>query len=494
VVHRDVKPQNVLLSASGNAKVTDFGIARAADATTTSHSSLILGTAGYMSPEQVKGEPVGPRSDLYSLGIVLYEMLTGEMPYKANAPAAVAMKHIDEPPRSPREANPQVPEEIDALTLKLLAKDPADRYGSSAELAKDLRQFTDGQFPAFIIDTERVAADRAILPILRAPANPGGDSASGGSYAVYGRRFRKRPLALVASCVALLVLLGATAPWGPGKRFQEQQAQAQEVAGGVLNGLDETFEKDKLMANQQGEDYDAGGLPDGLPEDEGQESSTTDTGILKLAGLDFAPSMPSDTIMQNDAVVQNAAAEQDLRADVPVEPGVEVFNATASHEPEQVSVPEVSGGSAEEAAQVLSDAGHVPVGKVATQSSAEPAGTVIGTEPATETTINPGSAVTLIVSDGLANQQDSNGSEDAAPVKRGSILSMMAAGSGPANQEGSKGREDTAPVPPVPKETPKSTQPSKARKQDQKLPIPLMEKQRWAKDQRRPDQPEHLAR
>ena len=482
VVHRDVKPQNVLLSAFGNAKVTDFGIARAADATTTSHSSLILGTAGYMSPEQVKGEPVGPRSDLYSLGTVLYEMLTGEMPYKANAPAAVAMKHINEPPRSPREANPQVPEEIDALTLKLLAKDPADRYGSSAELAKDLRQFTDGLVPAFIMHTERVAADRAILPILRPPANPGGDSASGGSYAVYGRRFRKRPLALAAACVALLVLLGAIAPWGLWSRSQEL-AQAQELPREVLDGLGETFEENKPMGDQTGEDSDAGGLP----EDEGRESSTTETGILKLVGLDFAPSAPSDTIVQNDAV------EQDVRAGVAVEPGVEVFNATASSGRNQVRVPEVSGGSVEEASQVLSEAGHVSVGK-ATHSSAEPAGTVIGTDPATGSTVNRGSAVSLIVSNGLPKEQDSNASEDAAPVKRGSILSMMAAGSDPANQEGSKGGEDTVPVPPVPKETPKSTQPSKARKQDQKLPIPLMEKQRWAKDQRRPYQPEHPAR
>src|ERR687893_243703 len=144
VIHRDVKPQNVLLTEAGDAKVVDFGIARAATATTTSRSNLILGTAGYMSPEQAKGGRVGPASDLYSLGVVLYEMLTGELPYEAVDPVALAMKHVAEPLRSPREVNPEVPEVLEVLTLRLLAKDPTDRYGSAAELLEDLRRVQDG--------------------------------------------------------------------------------------------------------------------------------------------------------------------------------------------------------------------------------------------------------------------------------------------------------------------------------------------------------------
>src|SRR5215218_1286797 len=124
-----------------------LGIARAASAKTMTETSLILGTASYMSPEQVRGERAGPGSDLYSLGVVLYEMLTGEPPYTADNPIATAMKHLDEQPRHPLEVNPAVPEGLDALTTKLLAKDPADRYASAAELAEDLRRVRDGLPP-----------------------------------------------------------------------------------------------------------------------------------------------------------------------------------------------------------------------------------------------------------------------------------------------------------------------------------------------------------
>ena len=144
LIHRDIKSQNILLSETGDVKVTDFGIARAASATTTSRSNLILGTAGYMSPEQAKGDPVGPQSDLYSLGVVLYEMLTGKLPYSAGDQVALAMKHVNEPPRSPREENPGVPEALDALTMKLLAKDPEERHASAAELADDLERLRSG--------------------------------------------------------------------------------------------------------------------------------------------------------------------------------------------------------------------------------------------------------------------------------------------------------------------------------------------------------------
>ncbi len=139
VIHRDIKPENILVTKTGDVKVTDFGIAKSASSPATSPGD-IFGTASYMSPEQASGGPVGPQSDLYSLGVVLFEMLSGELPYRAQTSIGTAMKHVNQSPRSPRELNPLVPEILGALTVKLLAKDPKARPPSAADLADDLEK------------------------------------------------------------------------------------------------------------------------------------------------------------------------------------------------------------------------------------------------------------------------------------------------------------------------------------------------------------------
>src|SRR5829696_2985394 len=150
MVHRDIKPQNVLLTDKGDAKVADFGIARAASSATISRTGSVMGTAGYMSPEQALGKPATPKSDLYSLGVVLYEALTGGLPYTADNPIAVSMKHVTEPLRPPREIDPTIPEGMDALVTKLMAKDPEDRYTSAEELSDDLTRVGRGLRPAAV--------------------------------------------------------------------------------------------------------------------------------------------------------------------------------------------------------------------------------------------------------------------------------------------------------------------------------------------------------
>ena len=139
LVHRDVKPQNVLLNGDGQAKVTDFGIARSLDVKGgLTQTGTVLGTSDYIAPEQARGSRVDAQSDIYSLGAVLYELLTGEVPFRGDNFVAVAMRHINEPPPSVRERRPDVSPRLDAAIRRAMAKEPRDRFGSMDELCAEL--------------------------------------------------------------------------------------------------------------------------------------------------------------------------------------------------------------------------------------------------------------------------------------------------------------------------------------------------------------------
>jgi serine/threonine-protein kinase len=143
VVHRDIKPHNVIVDPEGVVKVTDFGIARAG-ASQMTEEGAIIGTAQYLSPEQARGAPVDQTSDLYSAGIVLYELLTGEVPFTGDSPVEIAMKHLTEIPPRPSALRPEVPEDLDLVVVHALAKEPADRYQSAAAMDADLETVARG--------------------------------------------------------------------------------------------------------------------------------------------------------------------------------------------------------------------------------------------------------------------------------------------------------------------------------------------------------------
>jgi beta-lactam-binding protein with PASTA domain/tRNA A-37 threonylcarbamoyl transferase component Bud32 len=144
IIHRDIKPQNIIVENDGRVNVTDFGIARAGNVSTMTEAGSILGTAHYLSPEQAQGQPVEAASDLYALGVVMYEMVTGKMPFDGDNPVSIAMKHVHEQPVPPRNLNPDVPENLEAVILRALGKHPIERYLTAQAMLDDLQRVQEG--------------------------------------------------------------------------------------------------------------------------------------------------------------------------------------------------------------------------------------------------------------------------------------------------------------------------------------------------------------
>src|SRR3954468_11041520 len=143
IVHRDIKPHNIIVGRDGRLKVTDFGIARSGASQMTEAGSIV-GTAQYLSPEQARGAPVDPRSDIYSLGVVLYEMLTGKVPFSGDTPVEIAMKHLSQIPEPPSKLREGIPHDLDAVVMRALAKDPEQRYATAEEMDADLARVARG--------------------------------------------------------------------------------------------------------------------------------------------------------------------------------------------------------------------------------------------------------------------------------------------------------------------------------------------------------------
>lgn len=165
IIHRDVKPHNILVTKDGIIKVTDFGIAKATSSVTITNSDRIIGSAHYFSPEQAKGSVVDCRTDIYSLGIVMYEMVTGKVPYDAESPVSVALKHIQEKVVPPKDINEKIPESLNKLILKAIEKEPYKRYNTAKELFIDLDKIKKNPETEIITQDEEKEYTRVMKPI-----------------------------------------------------------------------------------------------------------------------------------------------------------------------------------------------------------------------------------------------------------------------------------------------------------------------------------------
>lgn len=199
MVHRDVKPGNVLLTSDGGVKVADFGIARVASGEPLTVTGSVMGTASYLSPEQATGGGVDSRSDIYSLGCVLYEMLTGRTPFEGDTPVSIAYKHVGEEPTVPSSINLAVPPALDAVVKRAMAKSPADRYQSAEEMAGDLRNVATVAPQATVVTSPQ--EETAVLPV-----SPGGPASTEPLPITREAHRRWWPIAVAGAGLAILGL------------------------------------------------------------------------------------------------------------------------------------------------------------------------------------------------------------------------------------------------------------------------------------------------
>ena len=373
VVHRDVKPGNVLLTRDGGVKVADFGIARAisdsSDQNLTKTGS-VMGTATYFSPEQARGAPVDPRSDLYSLGVVLYEMITGRPPFAGDSAVAIAYKHVQENPVPPRRIDPSLPETLEAITLKTLAKNPANRYPTAQDLRADLRRYLDGN---------RILAE----PVLAPPIDPGATGVMAPT--MYGNE-----TALVAGPVGWQQGDG----YGDYDEYYDEEEQQPKRSKWFLAALI------LLLLILAGLLYllatNLGGGGDDVPQVElpNVVGKPLDQATAELEALN----LEVETASESSEQPANQVIKQDPPATTEVDEGSTV-TLTFSSGPEAVAVPDVVGMPADEASRILTEAGFLP-NQVPVESNDVEEGLVVSQTPGAGEMLAVNNQVTIEVSSG----------------------------------------------------------------------------------------------
>ena len=415
IIHRDIKPGNVMLTPSGDVKVMDFGIARAmSDASSTmTQTAAVVGTAQYLSPEQARGEPVDSRSDVYSAGCLLYELLTGRPPFVGDSPVAVAYQHVREPASPPSDHDTELPPEVDAIVMKSLAKRVEDRYQSAGAMRADIERYLAGH-PVHVIPPPpldpptTVTQPTAIVAPVPPPEEDLEDDRG------------TRPGLLIFLALLLLIVIGLAAYLLP-KMFaspndqvqvprlvgmSEQQARtaigdAGLTVGDIGTAYDANVKANHVISQNPAADayvnketavdltISRGAHPTKVPYLIGQTRDQAQTALddAHLQGVfhQVKSDQPAGTVVRTNP----AAGKQ-----MPRDSQVDVY---LSKGPQKI--PDVVGMQQADAEKALRDAGFVPV-PVTSSTSDAPQGQVIQQVPAAGQPEQQGTQVTIVVSSG----------------------------------------------------------------------------------------------
>ncbi|WP_412865472.1 Stk1 family PASTA domain-containing Ser/Thr kinase [Cellulomonas sp. 179-A 9B4 NHS] len=376
IVHRDIKPANVMITPTGAVKVMDFGIARAVadSAATMTQTQAVIGTAQYLSPEQARGEQVDARSDLYSTGCLLFELLTGRPPFVGDSPVAVAYQHVREAPPVPSQIASDVPEALDRITLKALAKERDARYSTAAEFRADLEAVLRGG----AVNAPAVGAALAAVP--------SGDATQ--VMAPPAATTQAMPPAVAGSPWGSTgVMTGATPPEDEPEEKRKPWLMWTLIAVAVLavGGIIWL-----LMSNNRTADPETVAVPGVLGQSQEQAIQT-----LEAADLVPVPQQePSDTVPSGQATRTDPAEGED------VEPGSDV-NLFISTGPSEVTVPDVTDRTEAEAVRLLEAEGLVVSDtRTPVDHPTIARGRVVSTDPPANAPVDAGAEVTLSVSSG----------------------------------------------------------------------------------------------